>query len=121
MSLLGLAGRVCCCVRVLFLFPDRRSAECGLAGRVYCCVRVLWFFPDRRFIKSLYITVSLSCFCRLSRSIFSRIHAMATGEHCLVIFVDLLQKLENYVYIMMFVTRFLLELHTNIPGDLGIT
>ena len=23
---------------------------------------------------------------------------MAAGEHCLVIFVDLLQKLENYVY-----------------------
>ena len=80
----------------------------GRQGLLLCtCVVAL---PDRRFIKS-YI-VSLSCSCRLSRSIFSGIHAMATGEHCLVIFVDLLHTLENYVYIMMFVPRFLLELHT---------
>ena len=97
----GLAGMVCCCVRVLFLFPDRRSALCGLASGICCCVRVLWFFPDRLFIKSLHIIVSLSCSCRLSRSIFSRIHAMATGEHCLVIFVELFQKLEIYVCIIL--------------------
>ena len=97
----GLASGVCCCAHVLLLFLDRRSAECGLASGVCCCVHVLLLFLDRRFIKSLYIIVSLSCSCRLSKSIFSGMHAMETGEHCLVIFVELMQKLEIYVCIII--------------------
>ena len=61
---------------------------------------------------------------------FSGIHTMATGEHCLVIFVELLQKLEIYVciiIIIMFIYQdscwnyTLGNVRNNIPGDLGIT
>ena len=84
---------VCCCSSLTGDLPNVVWPAGFAVVYVCCCSSLTGDLP-----KSLYIIVSLSCSCRLSRSIFSRIHAMATGEHCLVIFVDLLQKLENYVY-----------------------
>ena len=78
---------VCCGSSLTGDLPSAVWLAGFAAVYVYC-----GSFRTGDLLKYYNYIVSLSCSCRLSRSIFSGNHTMATGEHCLVISVDLFSE-----------------------------